>query len=124
MADFIGESTFLPVRRSGDGVSYNGSTLSINAPVPDAESLVLLLRPERLRILTEEAEPDMNRFDGTVTHLVYQGDSYLLNARLADGTEVGVRGVTRRDTIAGLPQAGRPVTLGLHADDTLLVADE
>jgi putative spermidine/putrescine transport system ATP-binding protein len=55
--------------------------------------------------------------------LVYQGESFLMYVALADGAEVGVRGVTRRDAMARVPQVGGKVTLGLHRDDTVLIAD-
>jgi len=42
-----------------------------------------------------------------VTELVYQGESYLLYARLPDGTELTVRGAMRAGTFQTLPAAGR-----------------
>ncbi len=125
VADFIGESAFLPVSRSGDQVRYGETPLSIGGPVPDADTLLVMMRPERIQIVgTEGGDPLMNRFAGTVADVVYQGDSYLLNAHLADGTEVGLRGVIRRGTIKNLPEAGSPILLGLHADDTVLISGD
>lgn len=125
VADFIGESAFLPVERVGDQIHYGQTPLSIGQAVPDADTLLVMMRPERLHILkTKEGDPLINRFTGTVDDVVYQGDSYLLNAHLADGTEVGLRGVVRRGTIDDLPAAGSPVTLGLHADDTVLISGD
>lgn len=124
VADFIGESTFLEVRRNGDRVFHEDKPLEVSAPLPNSDRLVLMLRPERLRLLSEDPESGMNRFNGTVTNLVYQGDSYLLYARFTDGAEVGLRGVNRRGTIDSLPRVGDPVALGLHADDTVIIADD
>jgi putative spermidine/putrescine transport system ATP-binding protein len=56
--------------------------------------------------------------------VVYQGDSFLMYATLADGTEMAVRGVVRSATIAALPPVGGTVTLGLHPEDTALIADQ
>ena len=120
VADFIGESAFLPVTRNGASVACAGSELKLaNAP-PNGE-LLLMLRPERLKILSGDAPEGVNRLTATVTDVVYQGDSFLMYARLADGAEVSVRGVVRSATIAALPSVGSTVTLGLEPEDTVLV---
>ena len=50
---------------------------------------LLMLRPERLRILDGamigESAAQQNVLRGTVQNMVYQGESYLLQVRLADG---------------------------------------
>jgi len=123
VADFIGESAFLPVTRVNGEVRYAGRALKLGAPPPVAEKLVLMLRPERIRLIHGEASGTANRFDATVADIVYQGDSFLLYARLDDGTELSLRGIVRRDTIAELPLSGSRVALGLDASDTVLIAD-
>ena len=57
------------------------------------------------------------------TELVYQGESYLLYARLPDGSEIAVRGAIREGTFGKLPQVGDAVKLGLHKADTVVIAD-
>ena len=123
VADFIGESAFLPVIRQGAAVGFGGTALETAEPPPQGD-VVLMLRPERLRILANGADPAgerLNRLEGTVTDVVYQGDSFLMYARLADGSEVSVRGVVRSETISSLPPAGSTVRLGLHPRDTVLI---
>jgi len=124
VADFIGESTFLPVTRDSDGLRYAGKALKISGDVPDAPSLFLSLRPERIRLVDEGAGDGMNTFQATVQYVVYQGDSFLLYATLPDGIEVGLRGVVRGNTVAQLPAEGDTVTLGVHADDTVVISGE
>lgn len=125
VADFIGESAFLSVERRGDQIQYRGQPLSFSMPVPDSEKILVMMRPERIQILKGNGmDPLINRFEGTVVDVVYQGDSYLLNAGLADGTEVGLRGIIRRGTIDDLPAAGSSIALGLHADDTVLISGD
>ena len=123
VADFIGESTFLPVTRSGEQVLYAGAPLKLAAPAPSGD-LALMVRPERLRLL-EAGAPDQgfNRFEARVTDVVYQGDSHLLYARLDDGTEIGLRSAGHRDAVARLPKVGETALLGLHPEDTVLIAD-
>jgi len=123
VADFIGDSTFLPVKRSGQDVLYNDKTIKTNAPVPESGVLYLLVRPERVRIVTGE-ESDMNILEATVNNVVYQGDTYLLYATLLDGSMLSVRGMVLGATIDSLPEPGTQVRLGVHRDDTLLIADE
>ncbi len=122
VADFIGESSFLAVERAGDGVTLRGAPLKIDSAAPAAKDLLLMLRPERVRIAPPEGDAAMNRFAGVVRDIVYQGDSYLLYADLPGGEEVAVRGVLRRETFSALPKAGEPVTLGVSAADAVLVA--
>ena len=122
VADFIGESSFLPVTRSGGAILYGDTTIVSANEVPDAPELLLMVRPERIRIASTGDSDGENRFHGTVRDIVYQGDSYLLYAELAQGVEISLRGVVRRDTIESLPRAGHPVTLALDPSDTVIIA--
>lgn len=123
VADFIGDSSFLPVAREGAGVSFAGAKLLMDGAMPDGNDLLLMVRPERVRLLTGELPTDTNIFDAKVTELVYQGESYLLYARLPDGSEIAVRGAIREGTFGKLPQVGDAVKLGLHKADTVVIAD-
>ena len=124
VADFIGESTFLPVTRDGDKLLYAGKPLAVSGVVPDAPSLFLLLRPERVRIVDQASGDGFNTFQARVQDVVYQGDSFVLYAKLEDGIEVSLRGVVRGNTVAQLPAAGDSVTLGVAADDTVVISGE
>jgi len=124
VAGFIGDSAFLPVTFSQGRPLCAGAALKVDdAPVGDGGAL-LMLRPERLRIVTGQPCEDMNRFAGTVKGAIYQGDSYLLHVALAAGIEVCVRGASQRDAMACIPETGAAITLGLHRDDTVLIPDE
>jgi putative spermidine/putrescine transport system ATP-binding protein len=83
-----------------------------------------MLRPERLRILDGAAPVHLNLLRGTVQAIVYQGDSFLLQARLADDRTVAMRGVSAGSAMAAIPAVGAAVTLGLAAEDTILLPDE
>jgi len=124
IAEFIGESAFLPVETSGGACYYAGQRLKLpDGPKPDGPCL-LMLRPERLQILAGSAPEHLNRLQGVVETVVYQGDSFLLQARLADGRAVGVRGVSTGSAMAAIPPSGAAVTLGLSAEDTIVLPDE
>ena len=123
VADFIGDSAFLPVQREGSTVSFAGQPLTLAHPIPDAASLLLMIRPERLRLARDITE-GMNTFQATVTEVVYQGDSFLLYARTGDGSELAMRGAIRGGTVSGLPATGDRITLGLDPADTVLIDGE
>jgi putative spermidine/putrescine transport system ATP-binding protein len=84
---------------------------------------VLLLRPEKLEILTNGQGENFNCFTGRVKDLVYQGESFLLYVELDDGAEVTLRSPTRREVLNAVPPPGSPITLGLHPEDTIVVGD-
>jgi len=123
VADFIGDSTFFEVRREGDTVFAGEQALRISRPLPDGDRLTLMMRPERLYLLDSAPADNQNVFEATVSDLVYQGESFLLYARIPDGPQVAVRGAIRSGTYDGLPKPGATVRLGLHSDDTVIIAD-
>ena len=121
VADFIGESAFLPALRENGAITYAGRALAVEDAPHRGERLLIMLRPERLQLINGDASPEINRFPASVEDVVYQGDSFLLYARLEDGTTLALRDVVRRDTFSDLPKTGDSVTLGLHARDTVII---
>ena len=55
--------------------------------------------------------------------VVYQGESFVAYVTLHDGTQVSMRGISQRDSLASLPSRGREVFLGLHREETVLIPD-
>ncbi len=124
VADFIGESTFLPVTRDGDRLGAAGTMIKSTRPMPAGESLALMVRPERVHLVGEnDSTPEQNVFRGCVSEFVYQGDSFLMYAILRDGSEIAVRGAMRTDTLSTLPNPGDEVSLGLAFTDTVIITD-
>ena len=124
VADFIGDSSFLDVERTGRDIAAGGTVLKTIRPIPDANALSLMMRPERVRLLESGAGEDVNEFAATVSEVVYQGESFLLYACLQDGTEMAVRGAIRSGSFDRLPKPGDAVRLGLDSADTVILADE
>jgi putative spermidine/putrescine transport system ATP-binding protein len=124
VAEFIGESTFLPVEPAADGYSYAGRPLHLPVDTPPGRHRLLMLRPERLLLLDGEPSQHCNVLAGTVRHLVYQGDSMLVQVALADGTAVAVRAASTSRALAALPAPGAAVRLGLMPEDTALLAED
>ena len=125
VADFIGESSFLPVRIEGGEAIYAGAALKLAEP-PDAsgaQEQLLMLRPERLQIVSEQSDADLNTFDGQVLEVVFQGDTYLMMVRIDADVEVAVRGIARHDVLRSLPEVGASIKVGLHRADAVLIKD-
>ncbi len=121
VAEFIGESTFLPVVVTGGQVHLGHQALR-TAVVPQTDGpQLLMLRPERLRLMGVNAIADTacNTIDATLVATVYQGDSSLFQAALPDGTLVSVRGSS-----SGSLAPGAPLRLSVAIEDTVLLAME
>jgi putative spermidine/putrescine transport system ATP-binding protein len=123
VANFIGESTLLPVEHSNGHVSYAGTPINISGSESE-DGRLLMLRPERLVLLKPGKEADYNIFHGIVKDVVYQGESFLLYVTLMDGANVAVRSVSQRGLLAAVPEVGAQVTLGLHPDETVLIPED
>ncbi|BBK32375.1 putative spermidine/putrescine transport system ATP-binding protein [Stella humosa] len=125
VADFVGESHFLPVTVSGGGARLDERALVLAGPpgVSDGPAL-LVVRPEKLDILDQASVGGVNRIDGVVEGSVYQGESFLLQVRVAGGQRITLRQPTRREALSRLPRTGEPIALGLHPEDTILVGVE
>jgi putative spermidine/putrescine transport system ATP-binding protein len=121
VADFIGESTFLPVVRKGSQIECAGVTLLHDATTPDTNNLLLMIRPERVVLSREGPREGANNFDATATEVVYQGDSFLLHAALSNGAQIVLRGAMRGANVTALPAVGEALTLCLAPEDTVLI---
>ena len=118
VAEFIGESTFLPVQVAAGRVTLAGQAIqTANPPLHDGPQM-LMLRPERVRLLDAAVAPDpsTNVFEATVASIVYQGDSSLFHLALGDGSLIGVREPSALRVVAG-----DRVRLRVDAQDTVLL---
>ena len=119
VANFIGESTLLPVDFSTGVPSFDGRELRVPNGNGRGDQL-LMLRPEKLVLVPPDQEAEYNLFRGTLKDLVFQGESFLMYVDIGD-TEVAVRSVSQRQFLRSVPAVGGEVTLGLHPDETVLV---
>ena len=123
IAEFIGESHFLPVEVKG-GVAHLGERVMRLAEPPrhQAAAQFLVLRPEKLKVIDAADAAELNVFPGQVKEFVYQGESSLLYVSLTDGQPIAIRqpaGSAHR-----APPPGAPITLGLAPADTIIVPSE
>jgi putative spermidine/putrescine transport system ATP-binding protein len=126
VAEFIGESTLLPVEIAGTDVRLAGQLLKPNAPVNGTPGQKwLLVRPEKLSILDGSGDGALqNVFQGTVREVIYQGESFICYVSLPAGGELTVRNYARNDLLARIPPVGQQIRLGLSRDDTIIVAED
>lgn len=93
VAEFIGESTFVPVQIEKGIARF--SNFSFKTLLNDSRhgSALLMLRPERLKVLGEQEHlnAEFNEFSAQLVHVVYQGDSSLLEVKLPNEAVVQVR---------------------------------
>jgi len=124
VAEFVGESAFLPVEQSGVEFRFAGEVLKLSEHPGSGGPWLLMVRPERLHVVTGAPTAETNLLRGRVLALVYQGESVLLQIELADGTRVPVRGSSAQGAMASVPRPGEAVTLGLAPADTFLLQNE
>jgi putative spermidine/putrescine transport system ATP-binding protein len=129
VAEFIGESSFLKVTRDDGDIRCGGQLLRVGTAAAPGGPVLLMVRPERLRIV-DDGQPetgtrnDENILEARVTEVIYQGDTFLVQAMLADGSRINARGIASAGSMARVPRAGDTVRLGLRVEDTVLVADD
>lgn len=130
VAEFIGESTFVPVAVAGGQVRLAGRALrTAEHPGSSDGERLLMLRPERLRLLSSAEASEaagsggLNVLRGRLAAQVYQGDSALLQVALEDGTVVCLRHATHGNGEDGR-EPGCSVMLGLSPQDAVLLPAE
>ncbi|MFZ5677175.1 MAG: ABC transporter ATP-binding protein [Pseudomonadota bacterium] len=120
VANFIGESYSLPVHIAGGNAALFGRDLRLPAALADPmRPHVLVLRPEKLRIIDSDAGAAENIVTGHVRQNVFQGDSVVTYVALAEDREIAIRQPHRSGRL--LPEAGAAVTIGFSVDDTIIV---
>jgi len=148
VADFIGESTVLPLTQQADDQLYFADQLIASAPTQHAEGTQqwsLVVRPERLLILDNNlsgANVNGKAFDGivlngTIRESVFQGESaFLIVALVADQTalaaadqadravDVAVRFSTGAAANIESLANGQEVALGLHRQDVIVIPQD
>ncbi|MCK6452182.1 MAG: ABC transporter ATP-binding protein, partial [Alphaproteobacteria bacterium] len=126
IAEFIGESSFLPVAVSGGAAWLGDRELKLaRAPRESGAGHLLVLRPEKLQLLRNGGGANgsgegLNRLDGEVREIVYQGESSLLYVALPGGQQIAIR-QPATGAAGPMPGIGAPVRLGLAPSDTILV---
>ena len=125
IADFIGESSLLPVAVRNGKASLNGKEITLAQGVEKSGDFLLVVRPEKA-FLADKKVKGSNYFVGKLIDSIFQGESQLLvvklNADDDDGHEVRVRVPNESVTQKALPAVGENVTIGLKVADSYVVS--
>lgn len=122
VASFIGEASLLPVHRvDSSSVALGPAILHSARAVPDGGALMLAVHSEKLLIDDGSSDGACNRLTGTVTDVVYQGESLRVFIALPDGTALSLRQPSHHEAYRRIPPPGEPITVTLHPEDTIIV---
>jgi len=133
VADFIGESNILRGRYEVDGGAGGwmthdetrwrvGAASASRSDVASGAAAALVVRPERMRVLTDGATPDgLNTADATVDEVLYLGPDIKYQLALPWGQRISIR--EPRELDARELARGERVRIGWKVEDGLLVAD-
>ena len=103
VADFIGETNFVPLRLTQAGATVAGVPVDVATAGRQGEATAAV-RPEHLRLVEPGAE---GALPATVTRSVYFGTDSHLHLALADGTELVLRQQSGTEDTAALPAGTR-----------------
>jgi spermidine/putrescine transport system ATP-binding protein len=101
VADFIGETNFLPVRLAGATAEVAGATIALDSAGRSGAATVAV-RPEHIRLV---APGTAGALAATVTRSVYFGTDSHLHLALSDGTELVARLQSGTEEAATAPGA-------------------
>ena len=124
VANFVGESVILPVEMTPDGPAFNGLPLKTNCDLNGTGPYYLAIRPELLEFDVASGADELNRLNGTVIDIIYQGDSALVLIETSNCEHINVRLSMNRKSRAAIPERGQNIVVGLHPDDTIVVSGE
>jgi putative spermidine/putrescine transport system ATP-binding protein len=125
IADFIGESSLLPVKVKNSKAVIGGTEIKVAQPLDRDGEFLLVVRPEKVFLATSRKKKDENYFDGTLIDSIFQGESQLLVIRLdsngAETQQLRVRIPNQSVTDKTLPEIGEKITMALKIADSYLV---
>lgn len=127
VADFIGESTILPLQSDASGkLQFENQVISNDPPEnfeDNGKGWALVVRPERV-FISAESTSDNNEvisFDGIVKEFVFQGDSAFALITVAEKHELSVRFGTNSASFQNALQSGDKISLGLNLSDITII---
>lgn len=123
VADFIGESTILPLESDGSGnLLFESQLIQTNSSSTGDWSLVI--RPERLFVVDDGVVIDAEKsvaFTGTVRDFVFQGETAFVVMTMSNGQHVSFRFGTDSSSTENSLQPGQTVVVGLKRQDIIVI---
>lgn len=129
VADFIGESSMLPLTRDNTGKLFFENHLITDKYAADPGiECSLVIRPERLFVIRDEVtDTDQTIvFSGAVREFVYQGETAFAQMSISDKYDLSFRFGTDSASSANDMRPGDQISLGLNRRDVIIIprADE
>lgn len=122
VAEFIGESTLLDIEMRDGTCHCAGVPLAVAAVPADGPPRHLLLRPERVYLCDGDRRDGHNVLEARVTDVIYQGDTFLVQAQLGSGARISARGIANAAALERMPTRGDTAAFGFAARDTVVLA--
>ncbi|MDP6210552.1 MAG: ABC transporter ATP-binding protein [SAR324 cluster bacterium] len=124
IADFIGESSLIPIKVKDKCAQLGALKLLVNHKVDFDGDYLLVIRPEKL-FLSKGNEINTNFFVVSVLESIFQGESQLLviklDSKLFGEQTLQMRIANGTDLKEKLPAVGEKISVGLRMADTFLV---
>ncbi len=124
VADFIGESTMLPLTHDSSGSLYfEDHLIKTNYKTNDSKEWSLVIRPERLTVVKDEqCDPEKTIvFSGVVREFVFQGDTAFALVSINDKYNLSFRFGTDASSWQNALQPGDSVSVGLNRSDVIVI---
>ena len=125
VADFIGESSFLPLKTEKDGLFF--SSEKITSDVNEGKNnWSLVIRPERLSIVDETSKKSSKNiyFTGKIVELIFQGETALALVELQEGQTLSLRLSTKTSEDFSDLSIGQKVKLSMDKKDIITIPTE
>ncbi len=124
VADFIGESAMLPMKRNSSGdLFYQDLLIASDYSELSNEEWLLVIRPERL-FAVQDSTPASDQtiiFTGVITEFVYQGETAFALVSISDQHNLSIRFGTDSSGSQNLMRTGDTLRLGLKRSETIII---
>ncbi len=126
VADFVGESTMLPLTRDRDDASklyFENYLIAANYEAEPDKEYALVIRPERLFMIGDEtidAEKTI-AFSGKVREFVFQGETAFAQTSISEAHDISFRFGTDSSSTQDSMRSGDQISLGLNRHDVIII---
>jgi len=127
VADFIGESTMLPLSNDGSGnLFFQDHLIKSDSNIDATQNWSLVIRPERLFVADKDAtDSDQSIvFSGVVSEFVFQGETAFALMSINDEYKLAFRFGTDSSSSQNILQPGDRVSLGLNRSDVIIIPED
>lgn len=125
VADFIGESTILPLSRDASGqLCFEQLRIASESAIDPGGVCSLVIRPERLSVIEKPEAVDQSEtllFSGVIKEFVFQGETAFAQMTVADKHDLSFRFATDSLSAHNMMKPGDPVALGLKRRDLIVI---